>query len=202
MISILAKVVGGASSDRVGPVVSARRTGALLTVTGLAWVLLPAGWFVYACAALFAGTVSSLFPVANMVAVDEFGGHGPSLGAYRSAQIGIGALAGWSIGRIGESTSLRATLADRRRDAGAARRVAAPDSDAERRADGARIGGADDGLTGSWDGNHLLGSRHRPTPCRHRARGDAARRRPPLVREPCLEPDAVILGEPCPARAP
>jgi len=111
VISILAKVVGGASSDRVGPVVSARRTGALLTVTGLAWVLLPAGWFVYACAALFAGTVSSLFPVANMVAVDEFGGHGPSLGAYRSAQIGIGALAGWSIGRIGESTSLRTTLA-------------------------------------------------------------------------------------------
>ena len=46
-----------------------------------------------------------------MVAVDHFGAHGPALGAYRLAQIAIGAAAaGWLIGRIGETVGLRATL--------------------------------------------------------------------------------------------
>ena len=71
---------------------------------------LPAGWPAYACAAVFAGAVSSFFPIANMVAVDYFGANGPALGAYRSAQIGIGAAAGWLIGRIGETVGLRSTL--------------------------------------------------------------------------------------------
>jgi fucose permease len=110
LISILAKLVSGASTDRVGPLVSARRTGLVLCATGLAWVLLPAGWIAYSCAALFAGMVSALFPTANVVAVDRFGAHGPALGAYRSTQIGIGAAAGWLIGRLGETFSLRATL--------------------------------------------------------------------------------------------
>lgn len=111
VISIAAKMVSGASMDRYGPIVSARRTGALLTVSGLAWVLLPGGLVTYALAALFAGTVSSLFPVANLVAVDRFGSDGPALGAYRSAQIGIGALAGALIGIVGAVVGLRVTLA-------------------------------------------------------------------------------------------
>lgn len=111
VISILAKLVSGASTDRVGPIVSARRTGIVLTATGLAWVLLPAGWPTYACAAIFAGMVSSLFPIANLVAIDRFEASGPALGAYRSAQIGIGAAAGWLIGRLGVSVGLRTTLA-------------------------------------------------------------------------------------------
>jgi predicted MFS family arabinose efflux permease len=111
VMSIVAKLVSGASTDRVGPIVSARRTGVVLTATGLAWVLLPAGLPTYACAAVFAGTVSSLFPVANVVAVDRFGANGPALGAYRSAQIGIGAAAGWLIGALGATVGLRPTLA-------------------------------------------------------------------------------------------
>lgn len=110
LISIVAKLVSGAGADRVGPIISARRTGMVLVVTGVAWVLLPGGIVTYACAAIFAGTVSSLFPVANLLAVDRFSGHGPSLGAYRSAQIGIGAAAGWLIGGLGEIVGLRATL--------------------------------------------------------------------------------------------
>ncbi|CAN5643394.1 MFS transporter [soil metagenome] len=110
VISILAKLISGAGTDRVGPIVSARRTAVVLVATGIAWVLLPAGWPTYACAAVFAGTVSSLFPVANMVAIDHFGNHGPSLGAYRSAQIGIGALAGWLIGLLAGSVGLRPVL--------------------------------------------------------------------------------------------
>lgn len=111
VISILAKVVSGASADRVGPRASARSTGVALTVTGLGWVFLPAGLPTYALAAIFAGTVSSLFPVANVLAVERFGQNGTALGAYRSVQIGIGAAAGALIGLIGDHVGLRPTLA-------------------------------------------------------------------------------------------
>ena len=98
LVSIVAKVVGGASADRIGPRASLLRTGVLLSVTGVLWVSLPAGIVTYGIAALFAGTVSSIFPVANVLAVERFGGNGLALGAYRSAQIGVGALAGVIIG--------------------------------------------------------------------------------------------------------
>lgn len=111
VISILAKIVSGAGMDRVGPIVSARRIGALLTITGLAWVTLAPNIVTYATAALFAGTVSSLFPIANVVAVDQFGAHGPSLGVYRSTQIGVGALVGALVGVIGAVIGMRFTLA-------------------------------------------------------------------------------------------
>lgn len=111
VISIMAKLVAGASADRIGPMRSARRTSALLVATGLGWVLLPGGWPTYALAAVFAGTVSSLFPIANVLAVERFGRHGGALGAYRSAQIAIGALGGFLIGTVGERVGLRPVLA-------------------------------------------------------------------------------------------
>lgn len=110
LVSIVAKLASGAGMDRNGPLVSARRTGLLLAILALVWTTLPGGWFTYACAALFAGTVSSLGPISNMLAVDHFGSHGPSLGAFRSAQIGIGALAGWLVGQFGELVGLRIAL--------------------------------------------------------------------------------------------
>ena len=111
IISIVAKVVGGASADRVGAKTSARRSGLLLTLTGLAWVLLPGSMFTYALAALFAGMVSSLGPVANVLAVEQFGNNGMALGAYRSVQIALGAAASAIIGVAGEAFGLRPTLA-------------------------------------------------------------------------------------------
>lgn len=98
VVSIAAKVAGGAATDRLGPRASVLRTGLLLSATGVVWVLLPAGLVTYAVAALFAGTVSSIFPAANVMAVERFGGHGLALGAYRSIQIGLGAIAGVLIG--------------------------------------------------------------------------------------------------------
>ncbi|MGH9133297.1 MAG: MFS transporter [Ilumatobacteraceae bacterium] len=98
VVSIVAKVIGGASTDRIGPRASVLRTGVLLSVTGVLWVVLPGGIATYGIAALFAGTVSSIFPAANVLAVERFGGNGLALGAYRSIQIGIGALAGVLIG--------------------------------------------------------------------------------------------------------
>lgn len=110
VISIVAKIVSGAGMDRVGPIVSARRIGLLLTLTGVAWVWMPANIITYTTAAVFAGTVSSLFPIANVVAVDQFGSHGPSLGVYRSTQIGVGALVGALVGVIGAVIGIRFTL--------------------------------------------------------------------------------------------
>lgn len=111
LISIVAKIVGGASADRIGATTSARRTGVALTATGLAWVLLPGGPLVYALAALFTGMVSSLGPVANVLAVERFGQDGMALGAYRSVQIALGAAASAIIGMSGELFGLRPTLA-------------------------------------------------------------------------------------------
>jgi predicted MFS family arabinose efflux permease len=111
LISILAKVLGGASADRIGAKASARRTSLLLTVTGVAYVLLPAHPGTYAVAAVFAGTVSSLGPVANILAVERFGQNGMALGMYRSVQIALGAAASAVVGLVAEAVGLRPTLA-------------------------------------------------------------------------------------------
>lgn len=111
LISIVAKVIGGASADRIGAKASGRRTAVVLTVTGLAWVLLPGNIVTYGVAAVFAGAVSSLGPVANVLAVERFGGNGLALGLYRSVQIALGALASALVGMIAGWVGLRPTLA-------------------------------------------------------------------------------------------
>lgn len=110
LLSIVAKIVGGASADRIGARASARRTAVILTATGFGWVLLPGGWLTAALAAVFAGGVSTLGPVANTLAVERFGQNGMALGAYRSVQIALGAGASALVGIIAEWTGLRWTL--------------------------------------------------------------------------------------------
>ena len=111
LISIVAKVLGGASADRIGAKASARRTAVVLAATGLAWVLLPGNIATYAIAAVFAGTVSSLGPVANILAVERFGQNGMALGMYRSLQIALGAAASAVVGVAAGIVGLRPTLA-------------------------------------------------------------------------------------------
>jgi DHA1 family inner membrane transport protein len=111
VLSIAAKVLSGAAADRRGPRASARRIGAVLAVTGVGWVLLPGSWPAYALAAVFAGTVSSVFPVANVLALERFGGQGGALGLYRSVQIALGALATFLVGVLGDAVGLRPVLA-------------------------------------------------------------------------------------------
>ena len=110
LVSIVAKVIGGASADRIGAKASGRRTAIVLTATGLAWVLLPGNLVTYGIAAIYAGAVSSLGPVANMLAVERFGGNGLALGTYRSVQIGLGALASAIVGVVAGLVGLRPTL--------------------------------------------------------------------------------------------
>jgi hypothetical protein len=52
-----------------------------------------------------------LFPIANVLALDRFGGQGGAIGLYRSAQIGVGALTSAVIGVVGHAIGLRPTLA-------------------------------------------------------------------------------------------
>jgi MFS family permease len=111
VLSIVAKLVSGAGADRRGPLVSARRTGAVLVVSGIGWTLLPAAPATYALAAVFAGTVSSLFPLANVLAFERFGAQGGALGLYRSVQIGLGALATFLVGVAADTFGLRPVLA-------------------------------------------------------------------------------------------
>ena len=111
LLSIVAKVIGGASADRIGAKASARRTSILLTATGLAWVLAPGNIATYAIAAVFAGTVSSLGPVANILAVERFGQNGMALGMYRSVQIALGAAGSAVVGVVAGAVGLRPTLA-------------------------------------------------------------------------------------------
>jgi DHA1 family inner membrane transport protein len=110
LLSIVAKVLGGASADRIGARASARRASVLLFATGIAWVVMPAGLATYAIAAVFAASVSSLGPVANILAVERFGQNGMALGMYRSIQIALGALASAAVGLVAEVAGLRATL--------------------------------------------------------------------------------------------
>lgn len=110
LLSIVAKLVSGASADRVGVHSGIRSTAVVIAVTGLGWVLLPASWPTYALAAVFAGTISSLFPLANLLAIQQFGGDGAALGMYRSVQVAFGAVVGASIGLAGEVVGLRTTL--------------------------------------------------------------------------------------------
>lgn len=110
LFSILAKVIGGASADRIGAKRSARRTSVVLTAAGLAWVLLPGNLAIYGLAAVYAGGVSTLGPVANMLAVERFGQNGMALGMYRSIQIALGALASAIVGWVAERVGLRPTL--------------------------------------------------------------------------------------------
>jgi predicted MFS family arabinose efflux permease len=111
LLSIVAKIIGGASADRIGAKASARRTAWVLTATGLAWVVLPGNIATYAIAAVFAGTVSSLGPVANILAVERFGQNGMALGMYRSVQIALGAAASAVVGVAAGIAGLRPTLA-------------------------------------------------------------------------------------------
>ena len=189
-----------ASSDRRGPIASARRDRARASAPpGSPGCCCRAVGRRTPCAALFAGAVSSFFPVANIVAVDHFG-------AARSGarRLSLGADRHRRRRRLADRSSRRdrrpATDAARRRrravllvvalhglDSVAVDRSGATGavrddavsltrrtSDAEGEADGARVGGADDRLAGDGHGDHLLGARAAPTAD---ARTHAARRR-------------------------
>jgi predicted MFS family arabinose efflux permease len=109
-LSVPGKLLGGAASDRFGAHRALVGLGAVLTATGLAWTLLPPVPLVVTAAAVFIATVSAVFPVANVLALEDFGDRGPLLGTFRSVQIGVGAAGAWLVGVAATQVGLTLTL--------------------------------------------------------------------------------------------
>ncbi len=111
VLSIPGKVQAGNRADRVGALATAGAIGVMLAVFGVWWTLSPAWWLGVWAAVAFASGVSALGPVANVLALEAFGGRGFLLGVFRSAQIGIGAVASALLGAASERFGLRPALA-------------------------------------------------------------------------------------------
>lgn len=111
VFSVPAKLLSGQAADRYGPVAAARGVGVSLALLGLCWTLLPWIWIAALAAILFAAEVSALFPLANLLAFERVGSRGPALGAFRSLQLGAGAVGGVAIGAAAEAIGLRSMVA-------------------------------------------------------------------------------------------
>lgn len=111
VLSIPAKLVSGSLADRHGPVQAARMTGLVLGLCGVAWAVLP--WLPAAAVGgiAFTAGVSGLFPLANVLAFERVGRSGGALGAFRSLQLGAGAVAGFVLGAAADLVGLRPTVA-------------------------------------------------------------------------------------------
>jgi predicted MFS family arabinose efflux permease len=110
LLSVPAKLVSGNATDQAGSLRIARRLGIALVALGLWWTLAPGpAWTLWA-AVVFAALVSGLGPVANVLALDSFGGEGMLLGAFRSAQIAVGSAASAAIGGASSLLGLRPVL--------------------------------------------------------------------------------------------
>jgi MFS family permease len=111
VLSIPAKLFAGWLADRVGPTSAARMIGLLLSASGLLWAVVPVVGLAIAGGVVFVAAVSGLFPLANTLAFDVAGRRGGALGAFRSLQLGAGALAGLVIGWSSQVAGLRPTVA-------------------------------------------------------------------------------------------
>ena len=111
VLSVPAKLVSGHAADRHGPGRTARGIGVVLAVAGLGWALSPWVWLAIVAAIVFAAEVSALFPLANLLAYERVGSHGPALGAFRSLQLFAGAAAGLGVGAAADTAGLRPTVA-------------------------------------------------------------------------------------------
>lgn len=110
VLSVPGKLMVGGAADRFGSAFTLRVVALLLVVTGSIWTLLPPSPVVLVSAVIFGAAVSSLFPIANLMAVEKFGGYGDLLGRYRSVQIAIGAVGTALMGLMAEAVGLRRTL--------------------------------------------------------------------------------------------
>lgn len=113
ILAVPGKVFVGAASDRWGNRVTLSTLAICLGLTGLVWTVVPGVTIAIPAAVVFAAAVSGIFPIANVLALNDFGWRGGMLGIYRSTHIAVGAVGAWAIGaaaaRIGLGTTLRVT---------------------------------------------------------------------------------------------
>lgn len=111
VVSAPGKLLVGWSADRWGSSATLRGIAALLAGSGAVWTLGPSGVVVTVAAVVFAAGVSTLFPVANLLAIEGFGDRGPLLGTFRSTQIAVGAAGTATLGWVAAVAGLRPVLA-------------------------------------------------------------------------------------------
>jgi predicted MFS family arabinose efflux permease len=110
LLSVPAKLVSGNAADQAGTFRIARRLGLALGALGIWWTLASGPGVALGAAVVFVALISGLGPVANVLAFDSYGSEGMLLGAFRSAQIGLGAAASAAIGGASSLLGLRPTL--------------------------------------------------------------------------------------------
>ncbi len=110
ILSIPGKAWAGRLADRHGAISAARRVTVVLVAGGIAWLAIPWPAFAAVAAAVFAGAASSMFPVANVVAVERFGDRGGLLGVFRSAQMAVGGVSVWLVGVAASTIELEVAL--------------------------------------------------------------------------------------------
>ncbi|MDH4118231.1 MAG: MFS transporter [Acidimicrobiia bacterium] len=102
VVSIPAKAAAGAAVDRFGAITTAKILASGLILSGLGWILTTNSSLGAGLAVAFATLVGGVFPVANAIAVEEFGQNVGMLGTYRATQMGVAAVA---VGFMGSGVS-------------------------------------------------------------------------------------------------
>jgi len=110
VLSVPAKLVSGNAAGREGAVRIARRLGLGLAVMGVCWTAAPWPAVAIVAAVVFGAFVAALGPVASVLALDAFEGRTQLLGAFRSVQIGAGAVTSALIGAGSALFGLQAAL--------------------------------------------------------------------------------------------
>ena len=110
LLSVPAKLVSGNAADREGSVRLAQRLGLGLAALGACWTASPWPPVAIVAAVVFGAFVAALGPVANILALDAFEGRTQFLGAFRSVQIGFGAVTSALIGAGAALFGLQAAL--------------------------------------------------------------------------------------------
>ncbi|MEM7286732.1 MAG: MFS transporter [Actinomycetota bacterium] len=111
VLSFPAKLLAGATADRFGAVAAARLVGVLLGCCGLVWSLAPSTQLGVVMAVVFTGTVSAVFPLANLLAYESAGPDGVALGLFRALQLAAGGLVAVGIAAAAQWADLRPTIA-------------------------------------------------------------------------------------------
>ncbi len=110
VLSIPGKAWAGRLADRYGAMGAARRVTWTLLASGIAWLVVPVSAVGAAAAAIFAAAAGAMFPVANVVAVERFGGRGGLLGVFRSMQMAVAGVSAWLVGLGATAAGLRNVL--------------------------------------------------------------------------------------------
>lgn len=110
ILSIPGKAVAGRLVDRLGALSAARVVGLVLFGSGLSWLLLPWTPVAMTAATVFTAAAGAMFPVANVVAADRFGGRGRLLGTFRSLQMATAAVSVWLVGVTASHLGLETAL--------------------------------------------------------------------------------------------